>query len=77
VHTAPSPWIFNTTTNADGEFTVEGLLEGVYEVNIAPATGGYSTLVGFDDIATNGDEVPLFSIIGNNDVETITDFEVN
>jgi hypothetical protein len=77
VHTAPSPWIFNSTTNADGEFTFEGLLEGVYEVNIAPATGGYSTLIGFDGAAGSSDEVPLFSIVGNNDVETISDFEVN
>ena len=77
VHTAPSPWIFNTTTDANGEFTIEGLLEGVYEVNISPATGGFGTLIGFDGVATNGDEVPLFSIVGNSDVETVPDYEVN
>jgi len=76
VHTAPSPWIFNTTTNANGEYMFEGLLEGVYEINISPATGGFSTLLGFDGVATNGDEVPLLSIIGNDDVTTVPDYEV-
>jgi len=77
VHTPPSPNIVNADTDANGDFEVTGLLEGVYQVTVAPATGGFTTNIGPDGVGTSGDEIMLLTIQGDGDVETVPDYEVN
>ena len=76
-HGVPSPHIQNFDTDASGNYSFSGLLEGVYQVDVAPATGGYTTNEGLDGVAANGDEIVLATIQGNNDVETVAAYEVS
>jgi SdrD B-like protein/carboxypeptidase family protein len=73
-HGLPSEHIQNFDVTA-GSYTFNGLLEGVYLIEVAPATGGYTTNIGLTGAA--GDESVVASVIGNNDVETVAAFEVN
>lgn len=76
-HGVPSPHIQNFDTDASGNYTFSGLLEGVYQLDVAPATGGYTVNEGLDGVAANGDEIVLATINGNNDVETIAAYEIS
>lgn len=50
----------NTSTDANGDFSFSGLQEGVYEVTVNPATGGFTT-------ATPAQM--LFQMLDNGDIE--------
>jgi protocatechuate 3,4-dioxygenase beta subunit len=76
-HGVPSPHIANFDTDSSGNYTFGTLLEGVYQIDVAPATAGYTTNEGLDGIPTNGDEIVLASIAGNNDVETVAAYEIS
>jgi hypothetical protein len=74
----PSPHIANFDTDSSGNYTFGTLLEGVYQIDVAPATAGYTTNEGLDGVAaTTGDNVVLATIQGNNDVETVAAFEIS
>jgi protocatechuate 3,4-dioxygenase beta subunit len=77
-HGVPSPHIANFDTDSSGNYTFGTLLEGVYQIDVAPATAGYTTNEGLDGVAaTTGDNVVLATIQGNNDVETVAAFEIS
>lgn len=77
-HGVPSPHIANFDTDSSGNYTFSNLLEGVYQIDVAPATAGYTTNEGLDGVAaTTGDNVVLASIQGNNDVETVAAYEIS
>ena len=77
-HGVPSPHIANFDTDSSGNYTFSTLLEGVYQIDVAPATAGYTTNEGLDGVAaTTGDNVVLASIQGNNDVETVAAYEIS
>ena len=76
-HGVPSPHIANFDTDSSGNYTFSNLLEGVYQIDVAPATAGYTTNEGLDGVAATGDEIVLATIQGNNDVETVAAFEIS
>lgn len=76
-HGVPSPHIQNFDTDASGNYTFSGLLEGVYQLDVAPATGGYTVNEGLDGVAGGADVNVLATIVGNNDVETIAAYEIS
>jgi hypothetical protein len=76
-HGVPSPHIQNFDTDASGNYTFSGLLEGVYQLDVAPATGGYTVNEGLDGVAGGVDVNVLATIVGNNDVETIAAYEIS
>ena len=71
-HGQPSPHIQNVDTDANGKYTFSNLLEGVYQIDIAPATGGYTFI---DDPCCS--ESYLATIQENNDIETAPNFVVS
>jgi protocatechuate 3,4-dioxygenase beta subunit len=72
-HGSPSPWIVNVPTNASGAYSVSGLLEGVYQIDVAPATGGLTDI----DVPAGLIKSYLATLVGDNDVETAPDFEIS
>lgn len=76
-HGVPSEHIANFDTDSSGNYTFGSLLEGVYQIDVAPATAGYTTNEGLDGVALTGDEIVLMSIEGNNDVETVAAYEIS
>jgi hypothetical protein len=65
---APTPNFYNQSTDANGKYTFTGLLEGVYLIDVAPATAGYTTIT--TPVAGTS---YLATLNGNNDVETAPD----
>jgi SdrD B-like domain len=76
-HGVPSPHIQNFDTDSNGDYTFSGLLEGIYQIDVAPATGGFTTNEGPDGIANGLDEIIMVAIQGNNDVETVPAYEIS
>jgi hypothetical protein len=74
-HGVPSPHIMNYDTDATGTFMFTGLLEGVYQVDVAPATAGYTTINA--PISAGPIYSYLLTIQGNNDVETTPNFLIS
>ena len=70
-HGLPSPHIVNVDTDASGNYTFNNLLEGVYQVDVAPATAGFTNIV------TPGAGAYLATLQGNNDIETVAAFVIN
>ncbi len=70
-HGTPSPHIINQDTDSNGNYTFTGLLEGVYQIDVAPATAGYTNIV------TPAGGTYLATLQGNNDVETVPDFVIS
>ena len=71
-HGTPSPHIQNIDTDATGTFNFTGLLEGVYQVDVFPASAGLTNI--------NSPVAPgsyLLTIQGNNDVETTPNFIIS
>ena len=67
-HGTPSPHIANVDTDASGGYSFTTLLEGVYPVDVAPVTAGYTT------ITTPAVGVYRATFAENNDIETVPDF---
>lgn len=76
-HGTPSPWVVNVDTDANGNYAATGLLEGVYQVDVAPATAGYTNNLGPDGVAATGDEQMLATLQGNNDIETVANYIIS
>ncbi len=68
-HGVPSPHIQNADTDATGKYTFTGLLEGVYQIEVFPASAGYSTIT---TPAAPG--IYRATLAENNDIETVPDF---
>jgi Bacterial Ig-like domain (group 2) len=71
-HGSPSPHITNVDTDSGGSFSVGGLLEGIYQIEVSPATGGYTTV---DTPA--GPSSYLAVIRGNGDSAKLADFIIS
>jgi len=67
-HGTPSPHIANVDTDASGGYSFTTLLEGVYPVDVAPVTAGYTT------ITTPAGGVYRATLTEKNDIETVPDF---
>ena len=81
-HGTPSSHIQNVDTDANGVYTFTSLLEGVYQIDVAPATAGYTNAEGPDDIAVGGvgdtDDINLITTLkGDLDVETVQDYVIS
>jgi hypothetical protein len=82
-HGSPSVHIQNYDTDdgtggtTAGAYTFSCLLEGLYQIDVVPAVGGYTNNEGPDGVVTNGDEVIMLAIQGNGDIETVPAYEVN
>ena len=76
-HGTPSPHIQNADTDATGVYTFTSLLEGVYQIDVAPATAGYTNAEGPDDIPGGADINLLTTLQGDLDVETVPDYVIS
>ena len=81
-HGTPSPHIQNADTDATGVYTFTSLLEGVYQIDVAPATAGFTNAEGPDDIPVGGggdtgDINMLTTLQGDLDVETVPDYVIS
>jgi len=70
-HGTPSTHIQNHDTNSTGSYTATGLLEGVYQIDVAPATAGFTNIV------TPGGGSYQATLRGNNDIETVPNFVIS
>ena len=70
-HGSPSPHISNIDTDASGSYSVSGLLEGIYQVDVAPATVGYTRV----DAPGGGSYLVVIKGDGDNDV--VPDFIIS
>jgi len=70
-HGNPSTHIKNVDTDANGNYTVSGLLEGIYQIVVAPQTAGFTT------VAVPGGGVYLAVIRGSGGHANVPDFTIN
>ena len=71
-HGVPSPHIRNIDTDANGNYSATGLLEGVYQIEVAPQTAGYTNV-----IVPAGPSTWLATLRGDGDNAAIPDFSIN
>lgn len=70
-HGTPSPHIVNVDTDADGNYAVSGLLEGVYQIEVAPQTAGYGSV----DVPAGGTYLAVLK--GDGDSAEVPDFSIS
>ena len=71
-HGTPSPHIMNVDTDASGNYSVANLLEGIYQIDVAPQTAGYANV-----LVPAGPASYLAVIRGNGDNAMVPDFSIN
>ena len=62
----------NVETDASGNHTIGGLLEGMYQIEVPPATAGYSNVV-----VPGGAGIYLAVLRGDGDSAVVPDFTIN
>lgn len=71
-HGNPSPHITNIVTDASGNYSVTGLLEGVYQIDVSPQTVGLSTVA-----VPGGPSSCLAVVTGDAGIANVPDFSIN
>lgn len=71
-HGSPVVQFTNVETDASGNYTISGLLEGIYQIEVAPATAGYSNVV-----VPGGAGLYLAVLRGDGDSAQVPDFSIN
>jgi hypothetical protein len=74
-HGSPSAYIKNADTDASGLYTFSSMLEGVYQIEVLPATAGYTTVVTPD--GSTAPQTYLVTVAENNDIESLPDFVIS